>query len=476
LVQIVTLASTLFGDTDATIALLNDPRFTNISTLPVQNTAPTVTRPVTPFVDENGFPFGNATGQFNYALDQKFVTPHSIQYSFGFQRELGGNFLLDVSYVGRQGRKLFTQPDAAQVLDFKDLASGQFMLAAFNALQAQLETGVAAGAVTNQPWFENQISAAIGAPCSVLPRGSCTRFLAGTSLRTLIVRGDTSDTLQALVANGLLNPNVGMSGQFSDNVYISNQGSSSYNGMLIGLRKRFSRGLQFDFNYTLSHSIDNQSSIVNTVIGGLVCDIRNLRVCRGNSDFDIRHLWNANFIYELPFGKGRMFGSNANGLLNSVIGGWTVTGIFVARSGLPFSTTTNSFPVGFAFNSPAVESGGAAALQGQIHTATGGTIQFFSDPTATLDSLSFPRHGEIGNRNTLRGPKFWTTDLAVLKNFTLPWSETQRLQLRWEMYNAFNHNSFNLPNSNITSASLGQITSLQVIRGRCSSRYALSFS
>jgi len=54
--------------------------------------------------------------------------------------------------------------------------------------------------------------------------------------------------------------------------------------------KRFSQGLQFDLNYTLSHSLDNGSSVVNTVSGGLVCDLRNLRVCRGPSDFDIRHL------------------------------------------------------------------------------------------------------------------------------------------------------------------------------------------
>jgi hypothetical protein len=223
-------------------------------------------------------------------------------------------------------------------------------------------------------------------------------------------------------------------------------------------------------NYTLSHAIDNGSSIANTVTGGLVCDLTNLRVCRANSDFDIRHLWNANFIYELPFGRGKWLGSNAPGWLNHIIGGWEVTGIFGARSGLPFGTTTTAFPVGFNFNSPAAynQLGNTGALQGQIHDTTDGTaIQFFPDPLAVFNPalaqvnngvLRYPHHGEIGNRNIFRGPKFWNLDTAVLKNFSLPWSEDHRFQIRWESYNALNHNSFGLPAVGITGATFGQIT------------------
>src|SRR6185369_14294381 len=146
------------------------------------------------------------------------------------------------------------------------------------------------------------------------------------------------------------------------------------------------------------------SSVVNTVSGGLVCDITNLRTCRGNSDFDVRHLVNANFIYELPFGRGQMFGKNISGWKNQIIGGWEVTGIFTARSGLPFSTTTTAFPVGFNFNSPAAQNlRNIPALRADIHDdpATK-TIQFFADPTTVFNSTSpttgvlrFPHHGEI---------------------------------------------------------------------------------
>ena len=450
-------ATTQFPASSPTSALLNNPRFTG-NTLPVQNVAPVITRPSTPFTSNPDCPLspsGLCSGEFNYAVDQQFRTPYSIQYSFGFQRELPGNFILEASYVGRQSRKLFAQADLAQALNFKDAGSGQLMFDAFNLLQAQVQAGLTGANITPQPWFEHQI----GAGGTALMAGNGT-------LRQFVLRGDTSDAVQLLYANGLLDPNVGLSAQFGTNIYISNQGASSYDGMLMSLRKRFSNNLQFDFNYTWSHGIDNGSSVVNTVSGGLVCDITNLRVCRGNSDFDIRHLVNANFIYELPFGRGQMFGKDSPGWLNQIIGGWEVTGIFTARSGLPFGTTTTAFPLGFNFNSPAAfNTTNAAALQGNIHDASNGTIQFFDNPTAVFDpanptagAIRFPHHGEIGNRNTFRGPGFWNMDTAVLKNFKMPWSEQQALQIRWESFNLFNHNSFGLPAIGITGTTFGSVT------------------
>jgi hypothetical protein len=225
--------------------------------------------------------------------------------------------------------------------------------------------------------------------------------------------------------------------------------------MLVSLQKSFSNGLQFDLNYTWSHSIDNQSSVTNTVFGGLLCDLNDLTVCRGNSDFDIRHLVNANFIYELPFGKGKMFGGNASGWLDQIIGGWTFTGIYTYRSGLPFSTNTGSYPVGYLVDSPAVFSGNAGILSGNIRDV-GENVQFFND--FALSSFRNPEPGQTGNRNNLRGPSFWNADLALLKNFKMPW-EGHRLQLRIEAYNAFNHHVFGLPAANINdSTTFGRIT------------------
>ena len=447
--------TTAFGVTNPQTSLLNDPRFTGINSLPVQNVPPVVTNPNTPFVS-NGVPFGNAQGATNYAIDQNFRTPFSYQYSFGIQRELPGNFLIDVSYVGRKGRKLFTQADAAQIVDFRDPASGQFLLSALNAVQSQLISG---GAVVDQPFLENQINpfsiANYGGTCAQVFGVSCTGVVS-QFFGNLVQIGDASDTVQALFANGLLNSNVGLSGQFSTNAYVTNLGKSDYNGLLISLQKRFSQGYQFDFNYTFSKSLDNNSSVANTVFGGLICDLRNPDLCRGPSDFDIRHLINVNGIWELPIGRGRYFGKNMNGFLDAVFGGFALSGIYTYRSGLPFSPNTGSFPVGFVLDSPAVLTGDRSILAGAINEVDG-NIQFFADPDAALAAFRNPQNGEVGNRNVLRGPSFWNLDLGLQKNFRLPWENT-RLQIRADAFNVFNHNAFGLPNVNINSTTFGQIT------------------
>ncbi|HKP70748.1 MAG TPA: carboxypeptidase regulatory-like domain-containing protein [Pyrinomonadaceae bacterium] len=451
-------STTAFGGQGASnVDLALDPRFTSINSLPVANVAPTITRPFTPFVD-SGFPFGNAEGQTNYTISNQFEVPYYHQYSIGIQRELPWNFLIDVSYVGRLGRKLFSQADAAQIVDFKDPASGQTLLQAFNLLQNELNSGIAPAAVTNQPFFENQGAIAIGGACAAGLGTSCTRFTAA-NVGALVAIGDASDTVQFANAVGYLPNNVGLSGQFSTNAYIGNLGRSRYDGLLISLQRRFAQGLQFDVNYTYSFAKDNTSSISNTVFGGLVCDLRDLDVCYGPSDFDIRHMANVNGIWELPFGRGKWLYSDASGWVDQLIGGWQLSGIYTYRSGLPFSTTTGSFPVGFVFNSPGVFSGNSSLLSGNIDT-TGTAVGFFGNTTATnsvLDAFTNPAGGEIGQRNNIRGPSYWNVDLSLAKNFRMPW-EGHRLQVRVDAFNAFNRNVFANPAANINAASFGQIT------------------
>ena len=127
---------------------------------------------------------------------------------------------------------------------------------------------------------------------------------------------------------------------------------------------------------------------------------------------------------------------------------------------MPFNTTVTAggtFPVGFVFSSPAQIVGNINALRPSINNTAGGTIQFFADQAAASAALRYPRHGEIGNRNVLRGPSFWNADIAILKNFNLPW-EGKRIQIRWEMYNAFNHHSYGLPNAVFDTGAFGTLT------------------
>jgi hypothetical protein len=437
---------TSFGQGSPSNALATDPRFTGITNTPIPVVAPVQSRPVTPFVDANGVPSGEAQGQFIYAVDPNFKTPYEDVITFGIQRELPKNIQLEVSYVGRFAHRLFAQSDAAQIVDFKDPASGQSLITAFNAVAAQVNAGTT---VTNQPFFENQIGA------------GGTAFLV-RNFGPLLQIGDLSDTVQGLNAQtgfGHLASNVGLDGQSPTIAYVSSKGSSSYNGLLTTVRKRFSNGLQMDFNYTYSHSIDNSSSVVNTVAGGLVCDLRDLRVCRGNSDFDAKHIFVSDWVYALPVGRTGYIGRNMPKWANEIVGGWSFSGIWSYRTGFAFGTTSDAFPVGFNFNSPGILAGPSSALSDSIHNE-GGSLNLFSNPTAAQAAFNSPLGGQIGNRNDLRGPQFWNVDAALLKDFGLR-SERQKLTLRVEAFNLFNHENFQLPNADINGGTFGQLTTTQ---------------
>src|SRR2546430_203213 len=216
-----------------------------------------------------------------------------------------------------------------------------------------------------------------GFTCASFGAPNCAT-LVGDIFFPLIAKGDLSDTIQGLqaIAGGIIAPNIGLPAQTSANGYIGNYASSNYNALLVSLRKRVSNGLQFDFNYTYSHSIDNLSEITNNYVTytgggvGLVCELDNLRICRASSDFDARHTINVNYIYDLPVGQGRHFLRNAPGWANAIVGGWTTSSIITWRTGYPFTIHTGSFPTAFTLDAPAALLNGAGLKQ-NIHTDSG---------------------------------------------------------------------------------------------------------
>jgi len=450
--------------TSPTANLAQSPRFTSLTAPPAAPTPiPVTPRPITPNLDSTGAPIGLAVlGGFPSFLqfDKNFKTPYSYTFSLGVQRELRGNMVLEVDYFGRLGRKLTADGDAAQTLNFKDAPSGQFLKSAFAGLQSQVQSG---GAVTPQPWFENQLPAATGAPCPVLnaafgePFTTCTELVNGLLgqnglIGNFVGVGDLSSTILLLAQTGLLNPNVALYAQTGANGYIGNYSSSSYNAMLLSLKKRYSNNLQLDFDYSYSHSIDNQSNIINdtnqfTFSGqGLICDLTNLRTCRADSLFDARHIISANYVYDLPIGHGHHLLGNSSRVVNSILGGWSTSGILTYRTGFPFNTHTGTFPINFTQDAPAVFNGDKQAIKQGIHTdPSTGAIQFFADQNAALGAFSFPFGGDTGTRNPVHGPGFTSLDIAVSKNFIMPWSEHHRVQFRWEAFNVFNHTNFAAP-------------------------------
>ena len=455
-------ANNPFGvSNDPITSLQTDPRFNGINTnLPPFPAPPSTKAPVQPNVF-GGLPLGLEFGGFPsfFQFDSNTKSPYSILLNFGVQRELPGSFLLEAGYVGRMGRRLLAVGDAATVTDFKDNASSTTLRQGFAALQQQVLNHVSLFNIVSAPWFENQMGGT--ASCQAFSQAAfrisltCSQIAVGLNRRLFRV-GDVSDTVQALFADGFLDFNVGLPAQTGANGYIGNYAASDYNALLVSLRKRLSKGLQFDFNYTFSHSIDNVSEITNNYVtytgsgAGLVCELDNLRICRASSDFDARHTINVNYIYDLPVGHGRHFLQQAPGWVDAIVGGWTTSSIITWRTGYPFTIHTNSFPTAFTLDAPAVLLN-PAGLKPNIHTDSAGELQYFASQSAAVAAVAFPFGGGTGTRNAARGPGFSSVDMAIEKSIKLPKSEHQQLKLRMDTFNTFNHPVFDAPNQ----ASLG---------------------
>jgi hypothetical protein len=447
-------ASRPYGSANANSALLNDPRVgTNLS-VPAPPTAPAISKPYTPYVT-GGVGNGLAGNQFNTIIDPKLKDPYSLMYNFGIQHEFSSNFVMRLNYVGRQGRRLLAQADASQLIDFPDSRSGQTLNQAFSNIVTQSR---ASNSVTNQPFFENQIGT------------GGTQFIY-RNFASLVQAGDFADIMQALAANGYIAPNIGMPTQFAGNTFMTNKGFSSYNGFLATVSKNSAKGARFDVNYTWSHSIDNVSAVANFIPSsqgfGYVCDVLQPRACRANSDFDINHVISADFIYDLPFGRGRTFGANTPLWLDEIIGGWTLSGLPGWRSGQALNTRTNAYVAGYANNSPAIFNGDTGAVRKRIHKTSNGGVSLFDDPTKAAGAFTGPIGLRIGDRNVLRGPSAWGMDAGLAKTFKII-PEKVNLKFRADAYNVFNHPVFSAPtttNQNIFASTFGTLTTMQAWNG-----------
>jgi hypothetical protein len=431
--------------------------------LPAPLTPEPIAHPTEPYVLNQGtanpVPFGIQEGVLNEIMDPTIKTPYNILYNFGMQHQFPAGFVMKLNYVGRLGRSLLAQADASQVLDFPDAASGQLYSQAFSNFTQQLRAGGAA-AVTPQPWFEHQIG--VGA----------TAFLAGSGLGAGSYGqiGDFGDFTWQLEAAGLIAPNVGMPAQFAEDTIYTNKGSSSYNGLLLTVQKNLSHGLQFDFNYTWSSAIDNVSLTGNQVAYGgygFICDAVRPRECRGPSDFDEKQIISSDFIYALPFGRGRTFAANAPIWLDELIGGWGISGLPSWHSGDPYTAFSNAFVAGFANDAPAILVGNKSDMNAHPNITSDGSVNMFKNQNQAAADYVGPIGFNIGARNSLRGPDYFDMDVDLSKTFIIVPNKVN-LKFAANAFNVFNNNSFSSFGNNAGNAGetyysgvFGQITSSQ---------------
>jgi hypothetical protein len=227
--------------------------------------------------------------------------------------------------------------------------------------------------------------------------------------------------------------------------------SGIYNGLQVKLDKRFSNGLQFLGSYAWSHQIDVGGN--GNSDGATPQNEYNLQADRANGAFDFRHTFTGSYFYQFPFGKGRRFLTDANGILNQIIGGWEITGVTRYTSGPPLTVTIN-------FDNANTGTGGqrpdrVLGQPAQLPNA-GDKTKGWLNPAAFEVAPQY-QFGNLG-RNTERGPGFGNWDIGIFKNFPLP-RENTYIQFRTEFFNAFNNVNLGSPGATLGNPDFGQITS-----------------
>jgi hypothetical protein len=223
-----------------------------------------------------------------------------------------------------------------------------------------------------------------------------------------------------------------------------NAGNADYNAGTVSLRRAFSNGLQFDFNYTLSHSIDNGSTAegASGQDGAVIQNIFSPNQFRGSSDFDIRNQANIDVVYELPIGKGKPFWNTAPGWANEIFGGWQVSSIMRFSSGLPSVIQGNqTWDVNYWQNTLAIATGPFKVSNGYDSS---GNPSLFSSLNAVNSFADDYPGSAAGARALVRLAGMTNFDFAVAKSFRMPW-EGHSIQFRAEAYNAFNNVNFISP-------------------------------
>jgi hypothetical protein len=153
------------------------------------------------------------------------------------------------------------------------------------------------------------------------------------------------------------------------------------------------------------------------------------------SDFDTTHQINSNWVYELPFGRGRRFGSGMGKVANAALSGWGLSGIFHWTSGLPWTMGSGAgWSTNWQLQGQAIKTGPTGKTG--VFTDASGNPNIFQNTTQAIGAFRFPYPGESGQRNNLRGPGYFELDDGLWKtwNFT----ETKLMKFSWEVFNVTN--------------------------------------
>ena len=228
-------------------------------------------------------------------------------------------------------------------------------------------------------------------------------------------------------------------------------GFGNYDALVSKLEKRFSKGLQFIASYTWGHALANSGTTLSGSSGFAYKDNTNISTSYASAAWDIRHNFTTGFTYELPFGRGKTFGTNWSRPVDVLIGGWQMNGILTLHTGQPFTVRSNGCQGVWASCYPDLVAGTDpnAAPPGGRRPAEWFNIANFLPPASLTE-------GNLGLQ-TNYGPSLRNLDFSIFKNFRF--TERWNLEFRAESFNIANTPQFGLPDQNRQDANFGRVTS-----------------
>ena len=354
---------------------------------------------------------------------------------------------MQASYVGRVAHNLLASRDVMSPNNLTDPKSGMDYYTAAGMLEDYRRNNTPVSAIPAIPFFENFFGPYLAQGFATGVGGGGASGLNATQAvyyDAFNFNGnDWATTLQDI--DNFLFFDVGTNPLFYQPQYgaLSSFGTfanSNYHAGTLSVRERLGQSLTLDFNYTFSKSMDDASGLQNAGSFGSSFILNPLRQHDNYSvsDFDVKHIININGVWQMPFGRGQHWFGKSGGVVNSLLGGWQMSGIFRWNSGLPVSSPFDADTWATNWN---VQSNGVRIRPIKTCPTRGGAdapALFGCDRTAAYQSFRNAKPGETGDRNVFRLPGYVVLDMGLAKSFNMPWSETHKLQLRFEAFNVTN--------------------------------------
>ena len=253
---------------------------------------------------------------------------------------------------------------------------------------------------------------------------------------------------------------------FGPITWVDPAGNNNYNGMLARVEHRFGHGLYFLNSFTWGHAMGDSEQALEYFpspgFGANPQNIHNLHAEYGPTSFDVKLNNVTSVVYQLPFGKGRTFGSNWNPVLDAIAGGWEINTINTARTGQPIDVAYFTTPAAIDVTGLQNDYRGQAELRPNVsgspisQSKSAMINNYFAGYTFTQPTPQAP-FGNLG-RNAFRAPNFEQWDVSVDKSFRI--HESINLQFRSEFFNVLNHTNFLIPDPRVNDgAAFGTIRS-----------------